>query len=130
MLNWLNVRWSKTSTSKTSTSKKEDPEDKDVIKQLKKENKRLAKEVSQLKINLLEYDSAKEELDDIYQRYAKLNKELANKRNFESDINNIQSFVFLSIKMRNLLVECREQMLPVNLGKQIDSVLKEAKELD
>jgi len=129
MLNWLNVRWSKTSTS-TSTSKKEDPEDKDVIKQLKKENKRLAKEVSQLKINLLEYDSAKEELDDIYQRYAKLNKELANKRNFESDINNIQSFVFLSIKMRNLLVECREQMLPVNLGKQIDSVLKEAKELD
>ena len=107
-----------------------DKDDNQTIKQLKKENKRLAKEISLLKINLLEYDSAKEELGDIYQRYAELNKELENKRNFESDIENIQTLVFLSIKMRNLLVDCRKQMLPVDLGQQIDSVLKDARELD
>jgi len=125
MLNWLNISW-----SKKSTPKKVDLDDKEIIIQLKSENKRLSKEVSKLKISLLEYDSAKEELDNIYQRYGELNKELENKRNFESDIDNIQTLVFLSIKMRNILIECRKQMLTVNLGKEIDNVLKEAKELD
>lgn len=125
MLSWLNTSW-----SGKSTPKKVDIDDKETIKQLKQENKRLTKEVSKLKINLLEYDSIKEELDDIYIRYAELNKEIENKKNWENDIENIQTLVFLSIKMRNMLIECRKQMLPVSLGQQIDYILKEAKELD
>ena len=124
MIDWLNNIRTKKTTIKV------DPEDKELIKQLKKENKRLSKEISQLKVNLLEYDSIKEELNDIYTRYAELNKEIEGKRNYESDIQNIQTLVFLSIKMRNLLIKCRKEMLPVNLGQEIDNILKDARELD
>lgn len=116
--------------SKKSTLKEKDVDKDETIKQLKKENKRLAKEISQLKIKLLEFDSTKQELEEIYEKYEELSKEVSNKRNFESDIQNIQTLVLLSIKMRNLLIECRKERLPINLGQQIESVLKEAKELD
>ena len=44
-------------------------------------------------------------------------------KNFEQDIKNL---IQISMKMKNLLEQCRSQtMLPIDLGKQIDKVIKE-----
>ncbi len=52
-------------------------------------------------------------------------KKLENKKNNKELETDIISLVDISKRMQKLLIICRSQTLPIELGKQIDNILKE-----
>ena len=52
-------------------------------------------------------------------------KKLENKKNNKELETDIISLVDISKRMQKLLIICRSQTLPMELGKQIDNILKE-----
>ncbi len=42
----------------------------------------------------------------------------------------IKELIRISTIMRSLLIECRENRLPIDLAKKIDNILRDAKNLD
>lgn len=67
------------------------------------------------------------ELEYLRLENAKLKDELnsSGKKLDKSMERDIQVLLQISMKMKNLLEACREQTLPLELGRQIDKVLKE-----
>jgi hypothetical protein len=55
---------------------------------------------------------------------------LYNKYNLVQLEKDLKVMITIATKMRHLLIECRQQFLPFDLGKKIDSVLRDANELD
>lgn len=74
------------------------------------------------------------ELEYLRSENDKLKMELELNRNNNSispeDISQINEIVSIASEMRNLLNECRNLHMNINLAKKIDSILNRAKNLD
>jgi len=94
------------------------------VKLLKDENKNLSTEISKLKIQILSYENLKTELNDLYLKYNKLKKESNN-----IDTNDIKILIDISMKMQKILMDCKKELLPIKLSKDIDRIMKQIKDL-